>query len=150
MICHMVNLSLEHGNSDASCFAYVWFGIIAGTALRELRRCVSIWTARLRLVGKARFEDVMRLALVCASALLMPWAKHARHSRDLLRHAFDVAYRMGDFTYAAYSFSQLVTNYLVVGDPLAEAQAEAEKGVEFAKRATLRTRCGYRQRRICS
>ena len=30
VICHMVNLSLEHGNSDASCFAYVWFGIIAG------------------------------------------------------------------------------------------------------------------------
>src|SRR5262245_27706417 len=25
VICHMVNLSLEHGNSDASCFAYVWF-----------------------------------------------------------------------------------------------------------------------------
>jgi len=25
-----VNLSLEHGNSDGSCFAYVFFGMIAG------------------------------------------------------------------------------------------------------------------------
>ncbi len=57
--------------------------------------------------------------------------------RDLVRHAFDVAYRMGDFTYAAYSFTQLVTNYLVVGDPLAEAQVEAEKGVDFANRARM-------------
>ena len=44
---------------------------------------------------------------------------------------------MGDFTYAAYSFTQLVTNFLVVGDPLAEAQVEAEKGVEFANRARV-------------
>ncbi len=34
VICRMVNLSLEHGVSDASCFAFVWFAIIAGTALR--------------------------------------------------------------------------------------------------------------------
>ena len=30
VICRMVNLNLEHGNSDGSCFAYVWFVIIAG------------------------------------------------------------------------------------------------------------------------
>jgi hypothetical protein len=30
VICRMVNLSLEHGNSGGSCFAYVWFAIIAG------------------------------------------------------------------------------------------------------------------------
>src|SRR5207249_8501931 len=30
VICRMVNLSLEHGNSDASCFAYVFLGMIAG------------------------------------------------------------------------------------------------------------------------
>ena len=30
VICRMVNLSLEHGNTDGSCFAYVWLGIIAG------------------------------------------------------------------------------------------------------------------------
>ena len=29
-ICRMVNLSLERGNSDGSCFAYVMLGIIAG------------------------------------------------------------------------------------------------------------------------
>jgi len=30
VICRAVNLSLEHGNSDGSCFAYVWLGVIAG------------------------------------------------------------------------------------------------------------------------
>ena len=56
VICRIVNLSLEHGNSDASCFAYVWFGIIAGPRFGNYEGCVSIWTAWLRLAGKARLE----------------------------------------------------------------------------------------------
>src|SRR6185312_15125302 len=30
VICRMVSLSLEHGNSDGSCYAYVWLGMFAG------------------------------------------------------------------------------------------------------------------------
>jgi predicted ATPase len=30
LLCRMVSLSLEHGNSDAACFAYVSMGMIAG------------------------------------------------------------------------------------------------------------------------
>src|SRR4029077_16291743 len=69
---------------------------------------------------------------MCFGSVVVPSSKHARYGRDLVRHAFDVAYRMGDFTHAAYSLTQLVTNVLVVGDSLAEAQAEPEKGVAFA------------------
>ena len=32
-----VNLSLEHGNCDASCFAYVWLGMIAGPRFGDYR-----------------------------------------------------------------------------------------------------------------
>ena len=34
VVCRMVNISLEHGNSDGSCFAYVWFAIVAGPCFR--------------------------------------------------------------------------------------------------------------------
>src|SRR5262249_44680534 len=30
VICRMASLSLEHGNCDGSCFAYVWLGMFAG------------------------------------------------------------------------------------------------------------------------
>ena len=52
-----------------------------------------------------------------------------------IRRGFDLAYRMGDFTYAAYSWDALTSNYLTAGDPLAETQLVAEKGVAFAKSA---------------
>jgi PAS domain S-box-containing protein len=132
VICRMVNLSLEHGNSDASCFAYVWFGIVVGPRFGNYEDAFRFGQLGYDLVVKRGLRRFEARTSMCFS-VVVPWTKHARHSRDLVRHAFDVAYRMGDFTYAAYSFTQLVTNYLVVGDLLAEAQGEAEKGVAFAK-----------------
>ena len=136
VIFHIVNLSLEHGNSDASCFAYVWFGIIAGPRFGNYDDAFRFGQLGYDLLGKRGLKRYEARTCMCF-AVVVPWTKHARHGRDLVRHAFDVAYRMGDFTYAAYSFAQLVTNFLFVGDPLAEAQVEAEKGVAFAKSARV-------------
>jgi len=136
VICRVVNLSLEHGNSDASCFAYVWFGIVVGPRFGNYEDAFRFGQLGYDLLGKRGLKRYEARTCMCFS-VVVPWTKHARHSRDLVRHAFDVAYRMGDFTYASYSFTQLVTNFLVVGDPLAEAQVEAEKGVAFAKSARL-------------
>jgi PAS domain S-box-containing protein len=136
VICRMVNLSLEQGNSDAACFAFVWFGIIAGPRFGNFEGAFRFGQLGYDLLEKRGLKRYEARTCLCF-AVVVPWTKHARHSRDLVRRAFDVAYRMGDFTYAAYSFTQLIMNFLVVGDPLAEAQAEAEKGVEFAKRARV-------------
>jgi PAS domain S-box-containing protein len=65
---------------------------------------------------------------------VMPWSTHVGNGRDLIRRAFDAAYRVGDLTFASYSWDQIVTNYLAVGDPLAETQAECENGLAFARR----------------
>ena len=45
-----------------------------------------------------------------------------------------LAYRIGDLTFASYSWDQLITICLAVGDPLAEVQTECENGLAFAKR----------------
>ena len=135
-ICRMVNLSLEHGNSDASCVAYLWFGIVAGQRFGYYEGAFKFGQLGYDLMerrGLKRYEARNCLYF----EVVVTWTKHARHGRDLVRHTFDVAYRMGDFTYAAYSFAELIVNFLVVGDPLAEAHAEAEKGVEFAERARV-------------
>ena len=52
-----------------------------------------------------------------------------------MRRAFDVAYRTGDLTFSAYGWHVLITNYLTVGDPLAEVQAEAENALAFVTKA---------------
>src|SRR5260370_38825002 len=62
----------------------------------------------------------------------MPWKRHVKTGRELVRRAFDAANRIGDLTFAAYSCNHLITNILATGDSLADVQREAETGLEFA------------------
>ena len=67
--------------------------------------------------------------------VVLPWTRHVRAGRDLVRRAFEAANKVGDLTYASYCGNELNTNLLAAGDPLAEAEREAEHGLAFAQKA---------------
>jgi PAS domain S-box-containing protein len=134
VICHMVNLSLEHGNSDGSCFAYVWFGVIAGPRFNNYREGFRFGRLGYELVEKHGLKRFQARTYMCFGNMVMPWARHVRAGRNLVRRAFDAANEIGDLTFAAYSCNHLVTNLLAAGDQLAEVQYEAEKGLQFARK----------------
>ena len=135
-ICRIVNLSLEHGHSDASCFAYVWFGIIAGPRFGNYKDSFRFARLGYDLLGKRGLKRYEARTCMCF-AVAVPWTTHARHGRELARHAFGVAYKVGDFTYALYSLLQVVTNCLFEGNALAETQVEAERTVVLATSARV-------------
>jgi PAS domain S-box-containing protein len=134
VVCRMVNLCLEHGNSDASCFGYVWFGMFAGPRFNNYRDGFRFGQLGYDLVEKRRMTRYQARTYI-SFGTLTPWAKHALKGRELVRRAFDVAYQTGDLTFSAYSWHELITNYLAVGDPLSEVRSEAEKGLDFVKKA---------------
>ena len=129
-VCRMVNLSLKHGNSDASCFAYVWFAMFAGPRFNNYKDGFRFGQLGYDLVKTRGFTRYEARTYITFSTL-MPWARHAANARELVRRAFDVARRMGDLTYSAYSWHVLITNYLMVGDHLKVVQGEAEEGLAF-------------------
>jgi PAS domain S-box-containing protein len=134
VVCRMVSLSLEHGNCDGSCFCYVWLGMFAGPRFNNYKdgfRFAQLGYDLVEKRGLTRYQARTYMNIGCT---VMPWAKHVGSGRDLIRRAFDAAYRVGDLTFASYSWDQLVTNFLAVGDPLAETQKECENGLAFAKR----------------
>ena len=133
--CRAVNLSLERGNCDASCSAYVWLSMVAGPHFGDYRAAVYRF-------GQLGYDLVERRGLTRFQARtymefgygVVPWTRHVRVGRDLVRRAFEAANKMGDLTYAAYCGDQLNTNLLAAGDQLAEAEREAEHGLAFAQR----------------
>ena len=135
VICHMLNLCLEHGNSDAACFAYVWFAIIAGPRFGNYKDGFRFGRLGYELVEKRGLIRYQARTYMSFGNIVLPWAKHALSGRDMVRRAFDAAYRIGDLTFAAYSWNELITNFLTVGDPLADVQTQAENGLAFAQRA---------------
>jgi PAS domain S-box-containing protein len=135
VICRMVNLSLEHGNCDGSCFAYVFLGMIAGPHFDNYEDGFQFGRLGYALVEKGSLHRYRARTYMAFGSFVMPWTRHLRKGRDLVRRAFDVANRIGDLTFGAYSCNNLNTNLLAAGDPLAETQGEAEQGLEFAHKA---------------
>jgi PAS domain S-box-containing protein len=135
VICRAVNLSLERGNCDASCSAYVYFGMIAGPHFGDYQAAYRFGRLGYDLVegrGLTRFQARTYMDF---GNVVLPWTRHVRAGRELVRRAFEAANKNGDLTYAAYCGNQLNTNLLAAGDPLAEAEREAEHGLAFAQKA---------------
>jgi PAS domain S-box-containing protein len=135
VICRMANLSLEHGISDAGCFAYVWLGNLIGPhfgAYREGFRFGKLGLDLTEQRGLRRFEA--RVYLVFGGRVI-PWTQPIRAGQSLLRRAFVSANQLGDLTFAGYSCDNLIAHLLATGDGLGDVQREAENGLEFAQKA---------------
>jgi PAS domain S-box-containing protein len=135
MVGRIANITLEHGNSGASPFAYVWLGAYAGSRVDD-------YGSGFRL-GKLAYDLIERRGLTSFKAqvyfgfanFILPWSRPFREGMDLLRRAFGLAREVGDLTYAAYASDSLISHQLVGGLPLAEVQQEAERALAFLRKA---------------
>jgi PAS domain S-box-containing protein len=133
--CKAASLSLERGNCDASCVAYVMLARVAGPLFGDYQAGFRFGQLGYELVerrGLKRFEAGTYLNF---AIYVVRWTKHVRASRDLMRRAFEAANRIGDLTYGAYTCENLNSDLLFAGEPLPEVQAEAERGLAFAEKA---------------
>ena len=135
VIGRMGNLNLEHGNSDASCYAYTAVGNVLGLTFGDYQAGFRFGQLGLDLADQPGMERLRARVYLAFGNLAKPSARHVRTGRPLARHAFEIAQQAGDLTYAAISCNNLLTQLLASGAPLAEVQREAEAGLDFARRA---------------
>src|ERR1700675_788823 len=138
VICRAVNLSIERGNCDGSTFAYVMVGAVADARFGDYRGGFRLGQLGYELVEQRGLKGSQAGVYNQFGTHVLPWTRHFKNCRDLLRRAFDVANRNGDLTFSAYSCHALTTNLLAVGDPLPEVQRQAEHGLAFAEKARFR------------
>jgi PAS domain S-box-containing protein len=134
-ICKAVGLSLEHGNCDASCFAYVILIRIAGPHFGDYKTGFRFGQLGYDLVERRGLKRLEARTFVCFALFVVPWMKHVGACRDLQRRAFDAANRVGDLQYATYTRNDLNSNLIFSGDSLCDALAEAEHGLAFAEKS---------------
>ncbi len=131
IVSRMAVLSLEHGNSDGSCLAYVWVGGILGTYFGDYHTGFRFGRLGLDLVEKPGLDRFRARVYLVFAVHVAHWTQRLPTCRVYLRRAFELAQHAGDLTYAAYSCADLTTNRLASGDPLDEVEREAENGLEF-------------------
>ncbi|UJR84498.1 AAA family ATPase [Sandaracinus amylolyticus] len=135
LIGRTVNLSLAHGNSDASCFAYVWVGMLFGAKFDEHELGFRFGRVGLDLVDEHGLLRFKARVYMCFGALVNPWTRHVRTGVDTVRRAFEFGVESGDIAFASYACNNLITLLLVEGAPLAEVQREIDRALEFVRKA---------------
>jgi PAS domain S-box-containing protein len=137
IVCSAADISLERGHCDSSCFAYEYLGFIAAWKFGDFEAGFRFGRLGHELVerkGLRKFQGFVGLIL---SSCVMPWARPIASCRRLVRTTFDVANKTGDRLSAVSSCGELVSNLLLAGEPLVEAEKEAEVGLEFCRRAAF-------------
>lgn len=135
VIGRMGNLSLEHGNSDASCYAYTAVGNVLGLFFGDYRAGFRFGELGLDMAERSGVERLKARVYLAFGNLAKSSPRHFAAGRPIARHAFEAALRAGDLTYAAFSCNNVLTQLLATGNTLAEVQREAEAGLDFARRS---------------
>src|SRR5258708_8189069 len=103
VVARMANLSLEYGNSDGSCVAFVHLGWFVGPRFGDYQAAFRFGKLGLDLVEKRGLERFRTRVSQCFGYFVDPWSRHLRPSIELLRRSFTTADEAGHLTYAVYA-----------------------------------------------
>jgi PAS domain S-box-containing protein len=136
-ICRMVSISLNYGNSDGSCLAYAYFGIVLREHRGDYGAGLRYGKLALRLVAKGLARYKARTYLVYGTSC-SPWVEHPRAGIRFIRRSTEVAEHVGDTSYMGFNRYVILPHLLASGYPLDQIQREAEESLNFVRRARYR------------
>ena len=139
VIGRMVNLSLEHGNNDGSCFAYVYLGMMQGARFGDFRAGFRFGKVGVDLMERGGLDRYKPRVLCNFGNSINSWARHVRTSADLLRQGIEKSQEAGDLTFMAYNFTNRITALIAAGESLRDVLREAEAGLASVQRAQFGT-----------
>ncbi|MBI5131049.1 MAG: AAA family ATPase [Rhodopseudomonas palustris] len=135
LLCRMANISVQHGNCDASALAYAYLGMVIGPCFDDYDAAFRFGDLGLRLVETRGLGHYKARVHLTYGAHVLPWARPLHEAQPFLRRAFEEAVETGDLTYAGFSSCTLITNRLSAGDPLDEVETEASARLALMQRA---------------
>jgi PAS domain S-box-containing protein len=134
IITRMVNLSLEYGNSDASCLGYVSLALALAADFGDHSRALRFAQLSVDLVEKRGLNALKARIYLRVGGGISPLTHHFRFGRSLLLQACAEADKIGDVLYASHCRSHIIKNLIASGNPLDEVEREAVDGLDVARK----------------
>jgi PAS domain S-box-containing protein len=135
--CHMINLTLAHGMTEASPHAFAWFGVVLGHVRGRYAEGYRFARLACDCVEKHGFVG-HRARTLFSLELVSLWTRPVSLALDDIRAVFTTAIESGDVAHACFACNHAVTDRLLRGDSLHEIWPETERGLAFARRANFR------------
>ena len=140
VLLRMAILSIQHGNTHASAVAYGYLNTVVGARFGRYAEGYRFGLLGMDLVDKKGLDRAKPRVYRNMAAWVVPWVRHLREARALLLRALEEIENWRPLPYyIMWVYTSLLTHSLASGDPLLEAQREAEEG---RRRLAQRARVG--------
>jgi predicted ATPase/signal transduction histidine kinase len=133
-VCRMVNVCLEHGNTDASVYAYGAFGVLLCLLFRRYDDGIEFGKLGARLVEKHGYLGSRAQANLSLGRIAY-WTQPVPVAINYAVGAVDAGIESGDGYAVGYACAQAVTNILTRGDRLEDVLRESDEWLDHARRA---------------
>jgi histidine kinase len=128
-----VQLSLTHGNADASAYAYSGYGMLLATVFREIGLGYEFARLAQRLCehSDARWFRSKTLFIVAIGTL--HWKRHLREGIPLARQAYRDSLDSGDNLFGCYLGIRIPARCFLKDDPLEGVAEQAREYLKFIR-----------------
>nr|WP_198316570.1 AAA family ATPase [Cystobacter fuscus] len=133
-LCHMVNISLRQGTTDASPHGYAYFGLILGSAFHRYEDGYRFGRLACDLVDTHHFL-AYKAKVNHAMAFISHWCRPLREDFGYLQTAFQTGTETGDVTISCYGCENVIAAQLSQGVPLSEVYRETEVRLDYVRKA---------------
>lgn len=117
--CHMVTLSLQYGNCDASAMGYGFLGMGLGPVFGKYDQAYRFGQLASNLVEKRNLNAYKARIQFIVGDTINYWVNHLRTNLDFLYSCFETSSKNGDITFAGYCCNHIVADQFILGLPLA-------------------------------
>ncbi|BAN28252.1 ATP-binding sensor histidine kinase [Caballeronia insecticola] len=134
-VVRMATLSFAYGNTHGSSLAYAWLGSILGSYFNDYQAGFRFGALGLNLVDRLGLDRFRARVYLVFGVHIAHWSRPLDLSLGYIRQAFDAAMRTGDISFASYACADSLAHRIARSDALEEVEQEAERNLEFARRA---------------
>jgi predicted ATPase len=135
VVVRMTNISLEHGNCDASSYAYSEMNAVVGIRFGDYKTGISFGQLGFLLVEEYGMERFKARVYCCFSTYGLPWTEHLPACLELNRRAVAMADAAGDLVFVSAAETSVVHNLWISGAALAAVQQEAEQWLALGRQS---------------
>ena len=87
LLLRMANLSMQHGNTDASTVAYAYLSLVVGVRFGQYAAAYRFGLLAIDLVDKKGLDRANWRVYRGVGAWVVPWVRHLREARPVLRRS---------------------------------------------------------------
>lgn len=131
--CHMVRITLKHGNCAASAMGYALLGMCVGPVLGRYQDGYRFGRLACELSREAPLNDYHARVKFLFGDSINFWSNHLKTDLDFLYDAFESTSKAGDVTFAGYCCNHIVVDLLILGKGLDEVYQESIKYLTYLK-----------------